>query len=132
MKVYGMRIGSNGVEFPSREDRDKAILTFTHGGSVKVSTLPGVRYSDGDKVFGTYERDTAIVEANCAKCYGVFSTETCQQREVPYRGYGGTDGEFEDDHKPETKWLCDGCYAQWMRDKEIHDAKKTLAGEQAA
>jgi hypothetical protein len=124
MNIYGLRIGSVGLEFPSREDRDKAIVTFTHSSAVRVENSAGLRYRPGEKEFSTYERDNAVVQANCNKCKGVFTTETCQEREVPRKDWNG---KFEDGDATATMWLCDGCYAQWMQDKKVHDAKATVA-----
>lgn len=52
MKVYGFRIGHTGLEFSSREDRDKAMLVFTRASTVNIHVEPGPVYSDGADTFG--------------------------------------------------------------------------------
>ena len=49
-KLYGMKIGAVGVEFTSREDRDKAIQTFTRGSGVEIATLEAKKLADAKEV----------------------------------------------------------------------------------
>ena len=65
MKVYGLRIGDVGIEFGLRDERDKAMMTFTKGTSVDICTYGGPRYKDGKGTFSTYERDTSQPQNNC-------------------------------------------------------------------
>ena len=124
MNVYGLMIGSAGIEFPSREDRDKAIKVFTNGSSIEISESCGVRYKPSQKVFGTYERDTSQVMAKCSKCLGIFTNETCSERSVPAHKSYPKHEEFSDEMREE--WLCDGCYAHRMQAKKVYDAQKTV------
>jgi len=121
MKKYGLRIGTVGVEFSRIEDRDKAMMSFTRGGVVKINTSSGIRYADSENAFSVYDRESNEVLANCHVCEGVFSTETCSKRDYPkYESYS-------------KKWsvetyyfICDGCLAQANRAKEIADARTRL------
>jgi len=127
MKVYGLRIGSVGIEFPSRDDRDKAILTFTRGSSVEINNGSGPRYRPGEESFATYERDDSQQISNCEDCRGQFLTETCSSRTVPSKTW---EGKFTG--MDTTATLCDGCYAKRLREKEVADAKKTVAAAEAS
>lgn len=124
MKVYGLRIGKVGVEFSDQQSREKAMLLFTRGCCVSISTTGGRRYNDNDGAFATYERETKEQQMNCYKCNGVFSSEVCSQREVPETDYSG---KFRDGDETETKCLCDGCYAKTIKDYEVFKAKKVVA-----
>ena len=126
--VYGLRIGDAGIEFPSREDRDKAMLAFTRGSSTKVSDYGGPRYHPGKDTFSTYERDSAQQLSNCDTCKGVFLAETCPKRTIPYKDF---DGKFTEG-KTEQEFLCDGCYAQRLEEKRLHDAKRVVAAAEPA
>ena len=127
MKLYGLKIGSIGLEFPSRDDRNKAMVTFASSQASKIQEYAGPRYSPADKSFGTYEREEGQQLINCSKCSGVFTPETCGERTVPSRTNfpSGFDAE-----KMQDAWLCDGCYAQWMQDKKVWDAKQTIAASE--
>lgn len=122
MKRYGLRVGMVGVEFSSKEERDKALLCFTRGGTVRINTSAGIRYEDdGDPSFGTYERESNEVLANCSNCQGTFSTETCCHRK--YRVKLSYRKEVTD----ESGFLCDGCLAKITKDTELFEAKQKLA-----
>lgn len=122
MKRYGLRIGTCGVEFASKDERDKALLAFTKGGTVRINTCAGLRYEDdGDPSFGTYERESQEVLANCTRCKGTFSVETCTEREYP--SYASWRKEKWVD---ERGFICDGCFAKAVKDKEIADARARL------
>ena len=118
-----MKIGEVGLEFVSREDREKALLTFTRSSTIKISNS-GVRYREGSTPFGTYERDTCEVLFNCENCNGVFSSETCKVRK--YQGLQYNWSKSLDDIE---KTLCDGCFVTAKEEAEIFKAKKVLEGE---
>jgi len=121
MKRYGLRIGETGVEFSTKDDRDKALLCFTKGGTVKVNPRAGVRYQeDGDPCFGTYERESNEVLVNCAICEGTFSSDGCSQRTYPYKA------SYDRNYSDRTGHICDGCFAKQVKDKELHEAKEKL------
>ena len=120
MKVYGLRINNVGVEFSTREDRERALIVFTKGSTVNISTS-GVRYEDGETPFGTYERETNEVLVNCCKCHGVFSNEVAPHREYPeYKSWS------DEKWSTETGHICDGCFASVNEKKKIADAKAVL------
>jgi len=119
MRKYGLSIGSSGVEFSTREDREKALLMFTKGSTVKISTT-GIRYSDTNTTFGTYERESNEVLVSCSQCSGVFSIECCGKRASPVFRSWSKKWETEEAH------ICDGCFTQRKQDKEIADAKQKL------
>ena len=122
MKIYGLQIGSTGVEFSDRETREKALLLFTKGSCVSISTCAGIKYRNERGAFSTYERNTEEQSVNCSKCEGVFSSEVCTQRSVPATNYSGI---FRDEGY-DTKFLCDACYAKIMKDFEVFKAKKVI------
>jgi len=120
MKRYGLRVGSTGVEFSSRDERDKALLCFTKGGTVRVNCSSGIRYDDdGDPAFGTYERESNEVLANCSNCHGTFSHETCCERRYQHIDYAKRVSDT-------SGFLCDGCLAKIAKDVELFEAKKKL------
>jgi len=123
MKVYGLKIENTGVEFSTREDREKALVIFTKGSTVKIQTL-GIRYKEGEAPFGTYERETNEVLNNCYECNGVFSNDSCPKRYYPRKSYGG-EWETHNGH------ICDGCFAAQEKAKKIDDAKQTLKQDAA-
>ena len=124
MRRFGLRIGSIGVEFASREERQRAVLTFTGGVCCRISDY-GLRYADDMGTFSTYERDDKEVLANCAMCKGVFGIDTCPEREYPSFGY-------------DKKWtvarahLCDACAGVKRKEKELADAKARVAEAEGA
>lgn len=123
MKRYGLRIGTTGIEFSSKDERDKALLCFTKGGTVKVNTSDGIRYEEeGDPAFGTYERESNEVLCNCEECKGTFSNETCSKRSYRRIYPWGTPKKTED----YSGWICDGCLAKITKDIEIFEAKQKL------
>jgi hypothetical protein len=123
MKKYGLRIGSTGVEFGSREDREKALLKFTKGSCVDINTSYGLRYKDSTGSFSTYERETEEQTTNCAVCTGMFSSETCTKRTVPEMDWNG---KFKGVDKTEERVLCDACFAKRNKDFEVWKAKQVL------
>lgn len=120
MKRYGLRIGDVGVEFPSREERQKALVDFTGGACVKISDS-GIRFSDGKDAFSTYERDDKEVLANCIKCQGVFGIDACPSREFPKKE------SWNKDFRDQTGSICDACFEVQRKAKELFDAKKVVA-----
>ena len=119
MKKYGIRIGNIGVEFPSIEDRSKAINVFTKGTDVKISES-GIRYSDGKGSFSVYDRDTKEIITNCHMCQGVFLHETCPKRAYPYKN------SWEKEFSQAEDYICDACLASQEKAKKIFDAEQTL------
>ena len=124
MKRYGLRIGEIGVEFVSREERQKAIVLFTNGVCCKISET-GIRYTDDKGAFGTYERDDKEVIVNCSACHGVFGMETCPDREHPYL-------DWQKIWKTSTGYICDACFAEKNRQKQLADATALLAANAGA
>ena len=121
MKRYGLRIGDAGVEFSSKDERDKALLCFTKGATVKVNTSSGVRYKEeGDPSFGTYERESNEVLTNCCKCHGTFAADSCTEREYP--SYCSWNKKFE----MRTEFICDGCFAKAKQDADLAEARARL------
>lgn len=119
MLKYGLRIGEVGLEFSTREDREKAIIVLTKCSSVNICDT-GIRYRDSDGAFGTYERESKEIQANCKECGGVFSIETCPRRDYP---------KYNDWNKRwdiMTGHICDACLAKQKKAKEIADAKEKL------
>ena len=129
MKAYGLRIGGVGVEFSTREDREKALLMFCRGGCVAISDTEGVRYSDGDGTFATYERNTEKQLTNCSICKGVFPVETCSKRSFARKDW---DSKFPEKDDSTTAFICDGCLAARVQEKKVHDAEKTLSAAEPA
>lgn len=116
---YGLRVGNLGIEFISKEDRDKAIKTFTQGSDVLIKE-EGFKYRDGKGSFSVYDRDTKDQITICCICKGDFSLESCKEREYPYK-YS-----YMKDFSETTGYICDACYAKKLKEKEIWDAKKVL------
>ncbi len=123
MKLYGLQIGSTGVEFGDRQTREKAMLLFTKGSCVSVSTSSGIRFRNDRGCFSTYERETDEQTMNCSKCEGSFSSEVCTQRAVPATDYSG---KFRSEGT-DSKYLCDACHVKVMNDYEVHKAKQVVA-----
>ena len=123
MKRYGLRIGNIGVEFPSVDDREKAIKYFTKGTDVKISDR-GIRFSDGEGSFSVYDRDTKETLTNCHICRGVFSLETCSKREYPHKN------SWEKKFGKEENFICDACLAAQQKAEKIFAAKQTLDKEE--
>lgn len=119
MKKFGLRIGQVGVEFPSAEDRQKAIINFTKGTDVTISES-GIKYKDGIGNFSVYDRDTKETITTCAVCRGEFSVETCSEREYPNK-YS-----YSNEYHTDTGFVCDACFTKKVKDKEIFDAKKLV------
>lgn len=119
MQKFGLRIGDTGVEFPSIEDRNKAIQYFTKGSDVKIHTS-GIKFTPGEGSFSVYDRDTKDILTICAKCEGTFLQETCNKREYPDKRY------YSNEWSTENGFICDACLAKQTKLKEIEDAKKTL------
>lgn len=121
MKRYGFRIGDTGVEFVSRDERQKAIAVFTLGSTAKISDH-GIRFGEDKGSFSTYERDDKEVLVNCASCHGVFGIESAPQRSYPQEQTWSTE-----------KWttseghICDACFESKRKAKELFDAKKIVS-----
>ena len=119
MKKFGFRIGDTGVEFPSIEDREKAIRVFTKSSTVKISNI-GIRYKDSEGSFAVYDRDTKEVITNCVSCEGQFYVDSCGKREYPEK-YS-----YSNDYHEENAYICDACYAKKIKAKEIFDARQIV------
>jgi hypothetical protein len=124
MKVYGLRIGKVGVEFSTQTDRQKALEMFTKGSTVGINEGQGVVYSDGEAVFGTYERETKENLVRCETCKAIHSSECCRQVEHPNK-YS-----WKSEYESTTDFICDGCLAKIVKEKELFDAKKLVAEAQ--
>jgi len=122
---YGLRISDIGILFTSRQDRDKAMLTFTSGAVVAISECAGPRYSDAKAAFSVFEYQPGEAVINCHKCKGQFSPESCSRRAVPRTDYMGM---FTKKGEHEEKWVCDACLATILRDFEVWQAQQTLKG----
>jgi hypothetical protein len=116
MKRYGLRIGNIGIEFPSRDERQKALLTFTTGTCSEICD-EGVRFKEGKDTFSTYERDDKEVLANCYICKGVFGVETCGCRTYPHKNTWSKEYSTEEHH------ICDACLASEIAAKKLFDAQ---------
>lgn len=123
MQKYGLRIGQIGIEFPSVEDRNKALQYFTKGSDVKINTS-GIKFSSGEGSFSVYDRDTKEVLTICHECEGTFLQDTCHKREYPKKYSYGNSWESK------NAFICDACYAKQLKAKEVADAKKTLEGQE--
>ncbi|KKN39825.1 hypothetical protein LCGC14_0739370 [marine sediment metagenome] len=115
MKVYGFRIGDVGLEFSSREDREKALLTYSRSTTISIKTT-GVRYQEDSVPFGTYERDSKEVLVNCHVCSGVFSSETCSSRTYPHKN------SWEKTYDEVINHICDGCLTAKSKEHELFKA----------
>ncbi len=120
MKRYSLRIGNVGVEFPSREERQKALIAFTGGTCVGISDS-GVRFIDGKDTFSTYERDDKEVLANCDECHGVFGVDACPSRQYPKKQT------WNEKYEEKEANICDACFESQRKAKELFDAKKVVA-----
>lgn len=120
MKRYGLRVGDVGVEFPSRDERQKAMIAFTTGTSVRISD-EGVRFRDDKGTFATYERDDKEVLVNCGECKGVFGADAAPSREYPDKPCYSTK------YYTKTGNICDACFEAKRKAKELDDARATVA-----
>lgn len=118
-RKFGFRIGDIGLEFISKEDRDKAIKTFTQGCDVRISNS-GIKYSDGKGTFSVYDRDTKETITTCCVCKGEFDISTCPEREYPYKN------SWQKNYDTTTGYICDACLAKNTKAKEVFDAKRLL------
>ena len=123
MQKYGLRIGDVGVEFPSIEDRNKALSAFTKGTDVKIH-ISGIKFTDGEGNFSVYDRDTKEVLTICTECKGTFLQETCSKREFPYKYSYSSSWDTMDE------FICDACFAKLLKAKEKADAQKVLDAEE--
>ena len=123
MQKYGLRIGDVGVEFPSIEDRNKAVQAFTKGTDVKIHSN-GIKFTDGEGNFSVYDRDTKEILTVCAECEGTFLQDTCSKREFPYKHSYSKDWIVRDE------FICDACLAKRIKSKEKADAQKVLDSEE--
>ncbi len=119
MKKYGLRIGNVGVEFPSIEERNKALNDFVKGTDVNISDL-GIRFKDGNGNFSVYDRDTKEILSNCHVCEGIFGTDTCSERTYPNKE------SWSKTYSDATYFICDSCLAKKIKDKQIFDAKQLI------
>jgi len=124
MQKYGLRIGLVGIEFPSIEDRNKAIQYFTKGSDVTINLGSGIKYKNGEGNFSVYDRNTKEVIVNCHECDGSFLVDTCNQRKYPYK-YS-----YSDNWEERDEYICDACFSKQFKLKEIHDAKEILKGNE--
>ena len=124
MKVYGLRIGEVGVEFSIQVDRQKALEMFTKGSTVGINARQGIVYSDGEAIFGTYERETKEILVRCETCKGIHSSDSCRQIDYPHKCL------WDSEYKSTTDFICDGCLAKILKEKELFDAKKLVAEAQ--
>lgn len=123
MKRYGLRIGNIGVEFPSLEERSKALLDFTKGTDVDIRDS-GIKYKEGKGNFSVYERETKETIVTCCECNGEFGIDSCKKREYP-RKYS-----YSNEWSTNEGYICDACLAKQIKDKEIFDAKKLIEKEE--
>ncbi len=121
MKVFGMRIKDVGLEFSSREEREKALITFTRASTVGISEY-GIKFDETQAPFGTYERETKEVLVHCSSCRGEFEVGSCGKREYWALDYYKKEAKHED-------YICDGCLAAKNRDTEVRKAKAVLGKE---
>ena len=119
MKRYGLRIGDVGVEFVSRDERQKAMINFTTGTCIKIKSS-GIRYEDHEGAFSTYERNDEEILTNCYVCNGVFGVDTCPKRDYPNKYYG------DEEYKDREDYICDGCLEAARKAKELFEAKKVV------
>jgi len=122
MQKYGIRIGDVGVEFPSVEDRQKALIAFTKGTDVKINEK-GIRFANGNGSFSVYDRDTKEVLTVCEICKGVFLSETCTDREYPQKN------SWEKEYSTGNGFICEACFAKRIKDKELCEAKKLVESQ---
>lgn len=119
MKHFGLRIGDVGIEFPSREEREKALLAFTKGSDVKIYD-DGVKYRDGKSTFSVYERMTENILVTCSECRGIFGIDVCPKGDFPSKR------SYDNEYSTEDRHLCDACLISITKAKEIFEAKKLL------
>lgn len=125
MRKYGIRIGNIGIEFPSIDDRQKALLTFTKGTDVKISS-GGIKFTDGEGNFSVYDRDTGEILTICEICKGTFLSDTCTYREYPYKEL------WSENYSDKNAYICDACNTKQIKAKELHEAKKLVDGDKDA
>ena len=116
MRKYGLRIGDVGVEFETREERQKALLTFTEGACVNINGS-GIVYVNSKGVFSTYERNDNDILVNCSSCYAIFNIEVCQKRDYPNKN------SWEAEYGVMSGHICDGCLEIKRKEKAIIDAR---------
>lgn len=122
MKRFGLQIGDVGVEFPSQEDRQKAIIDYTKGTTVRIYNS-GIRFQPGKDAFSTYEREDKDILVHCAECSGIFSIDVCGKRNYP-RKYS-----YAKDYEETGGYICDACFAKAQKAKELFDAKKLIENQ---
>ena len=125
MQRYGLRIGNVGVEFPSIEDRNKALQAFTSGTDVIINS-ERIIYTPGEGNFSVYDRDTKDVITKCVICEGSFLQATCSLREYPFKN------SWEKDWNNIENYICDACYAKQVKAEEIFKAKKLVENSENA
>jgi hypothetical protein len=119
MLKYGLRIGEVGIEFPSKDDRDKAIKAFTSGTDVMISES-GIKYRTGKGNFSVYDRDTKDEITICRECNWDFFIATCFKRVYPYKN------SWDKIYLETENYICADCYAQAVKAKEVFEAKKLI------
>lgn len=120
MKKYGLRIGNIGVEFPSIEDRQKALNAFTKGTDVAIHNR-GIKFTDGEGTFSVYDRDTKEVLTICEVCNGTFLQETCTERSYPKKD------SWEKKYNDRNGYICDACFSKKIKEKELFEAKQLIS-----
>ena len=122
MKVYGLTIGDNGIEFPTQYEREKAINAFVAGSTTKVNST-GIKYKEhGKHLFGTYERDTDKTYTICCECGGEFTHDICYDRQYNYvQSYSSRS--IED----RTAFICDKCLE--AKHTEVNNRRKQMVAE---
>jgi len=117
MKVYGLRIGTAGVEFSTRKERDGALAVFTAAPSVLISDS-GLKYRDGETTFATYERETKTNVATCCQCKDELPSTDCPSRPYLYRDYNGS-------WREGTGHVCDPCLDGGRKDR-VKEAQEVI------
>jgi len=123
MRKYGFKIGTVGVEFPTIESRQKAIIAFTSSSTVNIFNK-GVKYRDGTNSFSVYDRDTEFVMVTCEECEGEFSSDTAPKQPYEYRPI------YANDYEEKTGHICAACLAAINKEREIFIAKAILSKEE--
>lgn len=124
-KKWGFRVGNTGIEFPSREERQKAIECFTKGSTITINESAN-KYSDDSGAFSVYDRDTNEMIVICGECRADFGIDSCGKREYPHKESWNKDyGDDKEGH------ICDACFASKFKTKELSDAKKVVENADA-
>jgi hypothetical protein len=119
MKRFGLKIGSIGVEFPSREEREKALTAFVKGTDVEIFET-GVKYRDGKGSFSVYERMTEETLVTCADCDGVIGIDSCPRGNFPHKD------SWNGNYTTRERHLCDACSTFTQKAKKIFEAEQLI------